>query len=159
MYFLLEYRDAEVTLNYGAPFQLPKNLLFIGTMNTADRSIAAIDSALRRRFFIRDLRPGEVPMVDVLEHHLDQHAVELKWLTQLPDRANELIRDPDQSVGPSHFLLGDDLTEDTARQAWEFTVMPTLEELFYGQQDRAAALSFDQLKAHVLTGQIDAAAD
>lgn len=159
LYFLLEYRDAEVTLNYGAPFQLPKNLLFIGTMNTADRSIAAIDSALRRRFFIRDLRPGEVPMVDVLEHHLDQHAVELKWLTQLLDRANELIRDPDQSVGPSHFLLGDNLTEETARQAWEFTVMPTLEELFYGQRDRAAALSFDQLKAHVLTGQIDAAAD
>lgn len=159
LYFLLEYRDAEVTLNYGDPFRLPKNLLFIGTMNTADRSIAAIDSALRRRFFIRDLRPGEVPMTDVLEHHLAQHASELKWLTDLLDRANEVIKDPDQSVGPSHFLLGDDLSEETARQAWEFTVMPTLEELFYGQNDRAAALSFDQLKAHVLTGQIDAAAD
>ena len=159
LYFLLEYRNAEVTLNYGDPFRLPENLLFIGTMNTADRSIAAIDSALRRRFFIRDLRPGEVPMVDVLEHHLDQHATDLKWLTKLLDRANELIKDPDQSVGPSHFLLGSDLTEETARQAWDFTVMPTLEELFYGQQDRASALSFDQLKAHALTGDIDAAAD
>src|SRR5699024_12743374 len=104
--FLIECREDEVTLTYCAPFKLPKNLLFIGTMNTADRSIAAIDSALRRRFFIRDLRPGEVPMVDVLEHHLDQHAVELKWLTKLLDGANELIIVLDQSVGPSHFLLG-----------------------------------------------------
>lgn len=159
LYFLLEYRNAEVTLNYGEPFKLPENLLFLGTMNTADRSIAAIDSALRRRFFIRDLRPGEIPMVDVLEHHLDEHAPELKWLTTLLDRANEVIEDPDQSVGPSHFLQGSDLTEETARQAWEFTVMPTLEELFYGQGDRVAALSFDQLKAHALTGDIDAAAD
>lgn len=159
LYFLLEYRNEEVTLNYGDKFKLPKNLLLLGTMNTADRSIAAIDSALRRRFYIRDLRPEEVPMTDVLEHHLNHYAPDLKWLINLLDRANELIGDPDQSVGPSHFLLGDELNETRARQTWEFTVMPTLREHFYGQQSRLDELTFDQLRAYALTGDVDAAAD
>ena len=126
-------------------------------MNTADRSIAAIDSALRRRFFIRDLRPEEVPMTDVLDQHLEQFAPDLKWMVKLLDRANELIGDPDQSIGPSHFLLGDELTEETARQAWKFTVMPTLREHFYGQSGRLDELTFDQLRAYALTGGVDAA--
>lgn len=159
LYYLLEYRDQDVTLNYGDTFRLPENLLVIGTMNTADRSIAAIDSALRRRFFIRDLRPEEQPLVDVLKHHVQRYAPDLDWLTTLLERANELINDPDQSIGPSHFLLGSKLTEEAAHQAWAYTVMPTLREYFYGQKDRTSVLSFDQLKAHALTGDVDAAAD
>ena len=61
LYYLLEYRDQEVTLTYGQDFSLPGNLFLIGTMNTADRSITALDSALRRRFYVRDLQPGETP--------------------------------------------------------------------------------------------------
>ncbi len=160
LYFLLEYREAEVTLNYGDRFTLPKNLLFIGTMNTADRSIAAIDAALRRRFVIRDLRPGEAPMTDVLDAWLSARASDLGWLGALLDEANRIIADPDQAIGPSHFLLPEErLTEQNAHRAWDFTVMPTLRELFYGQPDRVARLEFDALKAAVRIDETDAAAD
>ena len=55
--YLFEYRAKRIRLQYSEEFALPPNLRFIGTMNTADRSIRSIDIALRRRFDVFELRP------------------------------------------------------------------------------------------------------
>ena len=70
--FLLEYRNKSVRTLYrpDEPFQLPANLYFIGTMNTADRSIALIDAAMRRRFHFVPFFPHEGMMKDLLRRWL-----------------------------------------------------------------------------------------
>lgn len=91
--FLLEYRDKEILPLYRAtePFSLPDNLWIIGTMNTADRSIATVDAALRRRFrfipFIPDDREGN-PIAGLLRRWLDDDNGKL-GLADLVDAVNQ----------------------------------------------------------------------
>ena len=74
LYFLLEYRKHQIELLYSdegsEAFSLPRNLYIIGTMNTADRSIALVDAAMRRRFAFRHLHPDEEPVSQLLPRWL-----------------------------------------------------------------------------------------
>lgn len=71
LYFLLEYRNRSVRLTYsGDDFALPPNLFVIGTMNTADRSIALVDAAMRRRFAFVELSPRTEPTSGLLRRWL-----------------------------------------------------------------------------------------
>ena len=74
LYFLLEYRDQSISLQYSPDkeFILPENLFLIGTMNTADRSIARIDTAMRRRFAFVELDPRIPPIQGLLARWLSR---------------------------------------------------------------------------------------
>jgi hypothetical protein len=72
LYFLLEYRDESIGLMYSPDerFSLPSNLLLIGTMNTADRSVVGRDQALRRRFDFVGMFPDRPPVAGMLRRYL-----------------------------------------------------------------------------------------
>jgi 5-methylcytosine-specific restriction protein B len=71
LYFLLEYRGEPARLQYSqSEFRLPANLFFIGTMNTADRSIARVDAAIRRRFYFVPFFPDKPPIEGLLRRWL-----------------------------------------------------------------------------------------
>lgn len=164
LYFLLEYRDHEITLQYSsAPFQLPHNLWIIGTMNTADRSIALMDAALRRRFYFQSFLPDQPPISGLLDKWLARHAPNLRWLSEVLARVNRQIDDPHFAVGPSYFLRTD-LTADWVEAIWDHAVLPYLEEQFFGQEDqldrfRLTALRDDTDGAEEVDDDTDATLD
>ena len=136
---LLEYRDEAVPLPYsGNRFRIPPNVYLIGTMNTADRSIALVDFALRRRFhFFRfDADPN------LLDRWLAGRPSPLPYLSALYRRlATEAVDDRDYAIGPSAFMR--DLDEAGLSRLWRRSVMPYLEEYYVDQPARAQLWAWD----------------
>ncbi|OQA46203.1 MAG: 5-methylcytosine-specific restriction enzyme B [Chloroflexi bacterium ADurb.Bin325] len=133
---LLEYRGLDVTLAYsGRRFRIPENIYLIGTMNTADRSIALVDFALRRRFHFFHF--GADP--DLLARWLEHNPVSVPYLLELYRRLSaEAIDDPDFAIGPSHFMRRD-LTETQLRRIWRRNIEPYLKEYYVDQRERSKA--------------------
>jgi hypothetical protein len=135
LYFLLEYRDRDIDLLYATDdnvgFTLPKNVFIIGTMNTADRSIALVDSAMRRRFAFEALHPSSVPTAGLLRRWLkaEGHPEEA---ADLLDALNVRIEDPDFKIGPSYFMKAGGQTPEGIARVWRTAIMPLLEEHHYG---------------------------
>jgi hypothetical protein len=137
LYFLLEYRGTELRLQYSdTPFTLPPNLVILATMNTADRSIALVDAALRRRFHFIGFYPDQPPVQGLLRRFLKNNKLEasLGWLPDAIDKANSMVVDRHVALGPSHFL-DPKLTGDQVELIWEHSVMPYFEEQFLDEPD------------------------
>jgi MoxR-like ATPase len=147
LYFLLEYRDQTLQLQYSdEPFSLPKNLRVIGTMNTADRTIALLDSALRRRFHFVPFFPTRAPIRGLLRRWLAANEkTDLLWLADAVDSANAKLEDEHAALGPSYFLT-DDLDEDWAKRIWEHSILPTIEERYFTQPQLVQSFSLDALR-------------
>ena len=150
LYFLLEYRDHAMHLQYAGegdePFSLPKNLYLIGTMNTADRSIALVDQALRRRFHFFEFHPDKPPVKGLLKRWLEREGLGMEWLPGVLERANGKL-DRQGAIGPSYFMgPRRGLDEETVRRVWEHSVLPYVEEQLYGERDRLAAFDLARLR-------------
>jgi len=129
--FLLEYRDRPIALQYSQePFSLPPNVYVIGTMNTADRSIALVDAALRRRFFFVPFLPSEEPVKSVLRRWLEDQERDDRS-ARLVEVLNEKIAKDEISIGPSYLMTGDG-SDSSLRRIWRYSIMPLLEEHYYG---------------------------
>lgn len=143
--YLLEYREQSVPLAAGGEFSIPANVRLIGTMNTADRSIALVDHALRRRFAFLALKPD----YDVLRHYHESlsNGFEVEELIEVLRALNEAIGDPHYEVGITFFLrpeLGSEL-----EHIWKMEIEPYVEEFFFDQPAKAREFRWDKVQSRL----------
>ncbi len=125
---LASCKGLEVTLPYsGERFGVPANVDVIGTMNTADRSIALLDSALRRRFRFEELTPKP----ELLESIDDSegNAIDLRQLLQAMNVRLSRLLHRDQTLGHSYFYHVKSF--DELRRVFAREILPFLQEAFY----------------------------
>lgn len=109
-------------------FGVPPNLYIIGTMNTADRSVEALDSALRRRFSFVECapKPGEVN-IDI------EGGINVERLLRAMNRRIARLIDRDHQIGHAHFwALHDQPDLDELKRVFAEKIIPLLQEYFYG---------------------------
>ncbi|HEY0070349.1 MAG TPA: AAA family ATPase [Chloroflexia bacterium] len=150
--YALEYRGPQgavelsvsAGMGRGEPFYVPENLLLVGTMNSADRSLAMVDYALRRRFRFVEIEPNP----DVLDLWLaargnspQSRRVVLDLFRDTNERLAQAI-DPDHRLGHTYFML-DPLTPATLDRLWRTAIKPLITEYFLppgGEVDEYRAL-------------------
>ena len=113
-------------------FGVPPNLHILGTMNTADRSIALMDVALRRRFTFKEVMPDKDCLQEVLETKLGTDSPLVKLVVDLFEILNKRIRflyDRDHQIGHAYFLGVESL--DGLRLVFVDRIIPLLQEYFY----------------------------
>jgi len=112
-------------------FGVPANLSIFGTMNTADRSIALIDIALRRRFHFKEMMPN----LDLIENKVGSiGGVIVKMLLDKINRRIEFLYDRDHMIGHSFFLYCKSLED--LRGVFLDNIIPLLQEYFYGDWEK-----------------------
>lgn len=141
--FAFEYRDQTLRLQYSGDFALPSNLRFIGTMNTADRSIRSIDVALRRRFDVFELAPD----AEVLERfHAKTGGQVVPGLINGFVGLNELLTthlDRHHTIGHAFFMQRS-MDAAVLRRIWQRRVFPLIEEFFFDQPELLKDLAVER---------------
>ena len=106
-------------------FGVPNNLYIIGTMNTADRSIALLDTALRRRFdFIEMMPESNYPLISN-----DIDGVNCRELLKVMNKRITALLDREHQIGHSHFIGVDDM--EKLANVFQHKIIPLLQEYFY----------------------------
>lgn len=124
------------------PFTVPSNLYIIGTMNTADKSLAQVDIALRRRFEFVEMMPKPALLSGV-----DCEGIDIKRLLETINQRIELLYDREHTIGHSFFMpLKTDPTIVRLRRIFELEILPLLEEYFFEDWERVRQVLGDHLK-------------
>jgi len=120
-------------------FTMPKNLYLIGTMNTSDRSIALLDTALRRRFAFVEMNP-DASIVEREHPTIGRNVSPSRLLKELNNRVTEMI-DRDHRIGHSYFLGDDLVTKYDLFNVWYYKVLPLLMEYFYNDINKVGEIA------------------
>ncbi len=137
-----DHRGDEVTLTVsGERFFVPENVYLIGMMNTADRGLALIDYALRRRFAFFEMEPALCHPAFLSDVQARGEKLE-RLVHAVANLNNEIVKDPALGrgfrIGHSYFCVGDDAPEDVAASIVEYELVPLIEEYWFDDDAKVA---------------------
>lgn len=125
-------------------FGVPGNVYLLATMNTADRSIARLDTALRRRFSFAEMMPDPGCLAIVV---IDGERLDLSWMLDTMNRRIEALYDREHMIGHAYFLgLNSDPTLEKLGHLFEHTIIPLLQEYFYDDYEKIRLVLGDNNK-------------
>lgn len=117
----------EVKLPYShADFGIPSNLYIIGTMNTADRSVEALDTALRRRFSFVEMMPDSSLLKEI-------DKIDLKAVLETINKRIVILKDREHQIGHSYFMKCENSND--IKRVFKDKIVPLLQEYFYGNYE------------------------
>lgn len=126
-------------------FGVPDNVYIIGTMNTADRSIATIDTALRRRFRFREMMPD----ADVL-NGISVEDVSISDMLSRMNKRIAVLYDREHTIGHAYFIpLRDNPTIEQLAEIFENAIIPLLQEYFYEDYEKIRLVLGDNNKENI----------
>jgi len=127
----------------GELFGVPKNLYLIGTMNTADRSIALLDTALRRRFHFKEMMP-----VPTLLDDLTVDGINIGKMLRTMNQRIEVLYDREHMIGHAYFMaLKEEPTLEALAAIFEHKIIPLLAEYFFEDWGRIRLVLGDNQKS------------
>lgn len=136
-----DYRDNKIKLAYnGLDFSVPQNLHIIGMMNTADRSLALIDYALRRRFSFFTMEPGfDTDGFKKYQQKLNSPVFD-KLIDRVKDLNDEILKDDSLGsgfcIGHSYFCNLDTCTNENLLDIVDFDILPMLSEYWFDEPSK-----------------------
>ena len=123
-------------------FGIPNNVYIIGTMNTADRSIALMDTALRRRFSFLEMQPNPDILADI-----DVEGINISEMLRFMNKRIEILYDREHTIGHSYFIpLRDTPTLDCLGEIFKNSVLPLLQEYFFDDYEKIRLVLADNQK-------------
>jgi len=133
------------------PFRFPSNLFIIGTMNTADRSIAIMDTALRRRFTFIELEPNP-EVIRISDSAVIEDEIKLDLLLSSLNKKINDEYDRDHRIGHSYFLGIDSFSK--FKNLWDYKIIPLLLDYFYNDSKTVVKIVGEGL-IHQNTGELN----
>lgn len=132
-----------VTLPYSQQsFGVPDNVYIVGTMNTADRSIALMDTALRRRFQFIEMLPDTKLLANVFVEGVD-----IQKMVETINQRIEVLYDREHTIGHAYFMsLKDEPKIDNLARIFENAIIPLLQEYFYEDYSKIQLILGDNAK-------------
>lgn len=138
----------EITLPYsGESFSVPNNVYILGTMNTADRSIALMDTALRRRFNFVEMMPAPEVLKGITVNS-DGETLDVEKMLRTINSRIEYLYDREHTIGHAFFTcLKDHNTLDCLSDIFKNNVVPLLQEYFYDDYEKIQLVLGDNDKS------------